>query len=52
MKTSPHEGLVVQSYQHEFRIINGRRVWLSKPPAEVLSCILADAAALAEAGRR
>jgi hypothetical protein len=32
---SPHEGLIVQSGPHIFRIHKGRRIWLSPPPPEI-----------------
>ena len=29
---SEHEGQIVQSGKHRFKIINGTRQWLTKPP--------------------
>ncbi len=37
---SENEGLVVTSGPHAFRIVNGRRIWLSTPPVEHLSELL------------
>ena len=37
---SEHEGEVVDSGPHRFRIINGRRVWLSPIPSDVLPTLL------------
>ncbi len=37
---SDSEGQVVTCGPHTFRIVNGRRIWLSTPPAEHLSELL------------
>lgn len=38
--SSEHEGLIVQSAGHTFRIVDGRRIWLSPVPYETLREIL------------
>lgn len=35
-----HEGKIVDSGPHRFRIINGRRIWLSPVPSDVLPTLL------------
>jgi hypothetical protein len=37
---SEHEGLIVDSGPYRFRILNGRRVWLSPVPPDVLPTLL------------
>lgn len=39
---SEHEGQIVNSGRHVFRIVNGVRIWLSPIPFETMRDIVAD----------
>ena len=38
-----HEGMVVTDGQHQFRIFNGQRVWVSTPPPALRQELLIEA---------
>jgi hypothetical protein len=43
MSPQSHEGMVVTDGQHQFRIENGRRVWISTPPPDLRAELLIEA---------
>lgn len=51
MTTTAHQPYAVTCNGQAFRVVGGRRVWLTPPPAERLLEMELDAAALASARR-